>query len=117
MQMLFEFYQFLALAFLQSRDRNVRPAGNHFRDVFLGHLFAKERFLGLRTLRRSLGQFPFQLGNPAILQFARFSQFTAACGALKLGPQPIEFFFPFSLLVDNGFFLLPLGFERTRFLL
>ncbi len=33
------FTSFCALAFLQARDRNVRPARDHFGDVFLGHFF------------------------------------------------------------------------------
>ena len=90
MQMLFQFDQLFAFAFLQSRDRNVRPARNHFGDVFLGHFFAKERFLRLCAFCRRVGQFPFQLRNPAVLNLARFSQFAATLRALEFGAKSVR---------------------------
>ena len=89
--MLFHFHQLLALAFLQSRDRNVRPAGDDFGDVFLGHFFAQQTLFCLRRFRGELAQFLFQLRNAAVLDLAGFGQFAAALGALEFGPQSIEF--------------------------
>src|SRR5207244_13468158 len=57
-------------------------------------------------------QFPFELSDPAILNFARLRQFTTTLGALKLGAELIKFFFPFPLLFEDCFLFLPFGFER-----
>ena len=39
-QMLLQLDEFFALAFLQTRNRNARPARDDLGDVFLGHFFA-----------------------------------------------------------------------------
>src|SRR5436309_8250843 len=106
MQVLFEFNEFFALALLQSRDGNVRPARDNFGDIFLGHFFAEQSAsrAGLSGVAdagdRTLGEFSLKLRNLAELDFTSFSQFAAALRAFQLSPQSIEFFFPFPLLVD-----------------
>ena len=49
---------FRAFAFLQTRDRNVRPARNNLRDIFFGYFFAEQvafwdRLRFVRSLRAS----------------------------------------------------------------
>src|SRR5882724_2288983 len=110
MQMLFQFYQLLAFTFLQSRDGNVRPARDDLGNVLLSYFFAKEGFLGLRAFFRRVSQFLFELRDSAVLDFACSGQITSALRAFKLGAKLVKFFLPFSLLLKNCFFLLPLGF-------
>src|SRR6266545_3164269 len=117
MQMLFKFYQLLAFTFLQSRNGNVRPARDDFRNVLFRYLFAKERFFCLCTFCCRVSQFPFELRYPAILNFTRSGQLTTTLCALELGAELIEFRLPFSLLVEDCFLFLPFGFERRRFFL
>ena len=89
MQALFHLHEFLALAFLQTRDRNVRPARDDLGDVFLGHFFAEQlRFLvpasSFAIARCSLR---FELGNAAVLDLARLGQLAAALRAFELGAR------------------------------
>ena len=51
------------------------------------------------------------------MNLARLAQFAAALRPLQFSPQSIELFLHFALLVDDRFFLLPLGFQRGRFFL
>ena len=46
-QMFLEPDELLALAFLQTRDRNVRPARNDLRDIFFGYFFAQQAITAL----------------------------------------------------------------------
>ncbi len=116
MQMLLQFDQLFPLAFLQSRNRNVRPARNNFGDVFLSHFFAQQRWLPiLRRFGCCIGQFSFQLGNASVLNLARLGKLTTTLRALELGTKLIKLLLPFPLFFENGFFLLPLGFEGTDF--
>src|SRR4029453_6144991 len=98
--MVFQLYQFLAFTFLQSRDGNVRPAGDNFRDVLFGYFFTKERFFCLCAFCCRVSNFPFELSIPAILNFTRPGQLTTTLCALELGAELIEFRLPFSLLVE-----------------
>ena len=100
-QALFHFHQLLALAFLQARNRDVRPTRNDLGDVFLGHFLAEEArlFVG-RFFLCDLAQFLFQLGNAAVLDFTRFAQFSAALRAFEFGAGGVEFFFHLRLGVD-----------------
>jgi len=112
--MLLQFHQLFPLALLQSRNRNVRPTGNNFGDVFLSYFFTEQRLFALGTFCGGVGQFLFELRNASVLNLACPGQLTAALRALELSPKSIKFLLPFSLLFKNRFLLLPLGFERTR---
>ena len=69
---LFHFHELLALAFLQARDRDARPARDDLGDVFLGDFLAQEaRFLVGRFFRCDLAQLFLELGNAAVLDLAR----------------------------------------------
>jgi hypothetical protein len=78
MQMLFQLYQLLALALLQSRDGNVRPTRNNFGDVFLGHFLTEQGASrsGLSGVGdagyRTLCEFSLQVWNFAVLDFTSF---------------------------------------------
>src|SRR5438445_12492218 len=113
-QMRFEFEQLFSLAFLQPRDRNVRPTRDDFGDIFFGDFFSEESSLGsarapagcLRRPRRrifpavrrgagrstrgacapllKLGEFSFQFRNATVLNLARLGQLATALRALQL---------------------------------
>ena len=112
MQMFLEPDQFLALAFLQSRDRNVRPTRNDFGDIFLRHFFAKQPVAAFLDLLFDGAQFFLQLRDAAVLQLARLREFAAALCALEFGPRLIEFFLKLALFVDDGLLLLPFRLQR-----
>ena len=117
MQMLLQFYQLFPLALLQSRHRNVRPAGNNFGDVLLSYLFAEKLGPILRRFGGCSGKFLFQLGDSPVLNLACLGQFTTPLRAFELRAKSIKLLLPLSLLFKNCFFLLPFGFERIRLFL
>ena len=73
----------------------LRPARDHFGDVFLGHFFAQQAagFLSRRFFLGDLAQLFLELGNPAVLDLAGLGQIAAALGALELGPRVVELLF------------------------
>src|ERR1041385_6362128 len=115
--MLLQFHELFTLALLQSRDRNVRPTGNNFGDVFVSHFFAEQSLLALGTFCSRVGQFLFELGNSSVVNLACSGEFTTPLGAFELRTKSIKLFLPFSLLFNNGLFLLPFGLERSRLFL
>ena len=88
------------------------------RDVFLGHFFAQQAIAAfLRSFRSTCAQLLFQLGNAAVLQFARLRQLAATLRPLQFGARLIEFFLQLPLFVDDRLFFLPFRFQRGRFFL
>ena len=116
-QMFLEPQQFLALTFQQSGDRNVRPARDDLRDVFLGDFFAQQTIAALFDLLFDFAQLFLQLRDPAVLQLARRRQLTAALGPFQLRPRLVEFFLQLPLIVDYRFLFLPFRLQRGGFLL
>ena len=86
------------------------------RDVFFGHFLAEEaRLLVGCFFLRDLAQLFFELGNAAVLNFARLGQVAAALRPFEFGPRGVEFLFHFGLGVDLRLLVLPFGFHRAGF--
>ena len=72
--MLLQPNEFLALPFLEARDRDARPARDDFGDVLLGHFLLQHlsAFLELAELLVVLLELARELRHSAVLNLARF---------------------------------------------
>ena len=88
---LFHFDQLLTFTFLQARDRDAGPSGNHLGHVVFGHFFAQElppALLGqLLVVRLELGG---ELRNLSVLDLARLGEIPLTLGQFELVFQILD---------------------------
>ena len=116
---IFHLDQLGALAFLQSRNRDVGPGADDFGDVFFGDLFLEESRSALHLFElflRFVEGF-FLVGKEAVLNLAGSAEVAFALRLFELELELLQLFLDDIGLVDNRLFILPLGLETVGFLI
>ncbi len=116
-QALFHRDQLFDFAFEHLRDGNSGPLGDDAGDVFFVDFFFQHAFAALAFhLLGKLGQLLLRLRNQAVTDLCHALVVALAFFGLLFDLELLDLFFEGANARDEIFFLLPVRFERVRFL-